>query len=251
MDHTHARPVGLLAFPDDTALANLANEGAAVVKRLGHGYYFVFGPAREVQHRLGLLNGALRLVGLGSSSALAPADLELALQVGRLASNLAGSEGRLDDAATGAVFAFEGYPEEAPNRASRVGLSEQADELGQRKIRVEWQATEQTRQGLRRLLELLSRDAGRTGLGRVRVQLVEGTYDENAVFYNHAAGTTRMHADPRRGVTDADGRIHGTANLFVAGSSLFPTAGFVNPMMTILALALRLADHLNTSMERN
>ena len=57
-------------------------------------------------------------------------------------------------------------------------------------------------------------------------------------------GTTRMHEDPALGVTDADGKVHGTANLYCAGGSVFPTGGISNPTLTILALALRLADHL-------
>ena len=60
----------------------------------------------------------------------------------------------------------------------------------------------------------------------------------------HHMGTTRMAASPREGVVDADCRVHGTANLFVAGSSVFPTTGNANPTLTIVALALRLADHL-------
>jgi choline dehydrogenase-like flavoprotein len=60
----------------------------------------------------------------------------------------------------------------------------------------------------------------------------------------HHMGTTRMHADPRRGVVDADCRVHGIANLYVAGSSVFPTSGAANPTLTIVALALRLAGHL-------
>jgi choline dehydrogenase-like flavoprotein len=63
-------------------------------------------------------------------------------------------------------------------------------------------------------------------------------------------GTTRMHADPARGVVDADGRVHGTQNLFVSGSSVFPTAGWAPPTLTIVALALRLADHLDTRLPR-
>ena len=60
----------------------------------------------------------------------------------------------------------------------------------------------------------------------------------------HHMGTTRMHADPHRGVVDADCRVHGIANLYVAGSSVFPTSGAANPTLTIVALALRLAGHL-------
>jgi choline dehydrogenase-like flavoprotein len=61
-------------------------------------------------------------------------------------------------------------------------------------------------------------------------------------------GTTRMHPDPKQGVVDADCRVHGVSNLYVAGSSVFPTGGYSNPTLTIVALALRLADHLRQRM---
>jgi hypothetical protein len=57
-------------------------------------------------------------------------------------------------------------------------------------------------------------------------------------------GSTRMHRNPRLGVVDADARVHGISNLFVAGSSVFPTSGSANPTLTIVALSLRLAEHL-------
>ena len=57
-------------------------------------------------------------------------------------------------------------------------------------------------------------------------------------------GTTRMHVDPREGVVDSDCRIHGTANAYVAGPSVFPTGGYANPVLTVVALTLKLADHL-------
>jgi choline dehydrogenase-like flavoprotein len=60
----------------------------------------------------------------------------------------------------------------------------------------------------------------------------------------HHLGTTRMAADARRGVVDENCRLHETENLYVAGSSVFPSAGFANPTLTIVALAIRLADHL-------
>jgi len=53
-----------------------------------------------------------------------------------------------------------------------------------------------------------------------------------------------MHADPRCGVVDPDGRVHGVPNLYVSGSSVFPSGGYANPTLTIVALAIRLADHL-------
>jgi choline dehydrogenase-like flavoprotein len=53
-----------------------------------------------------------------------------------------------------------------------------------------------------------------------------------------------MHEDPRQGVVDANCRLHGMSNLFIAGSSVFPTGGAAPPTLTIVALTLRLADHL-------
>jgi choline dehydrogenase-like flavoprotein len=61
---------------------------------------------------------------------------------------------------------------------------------------------------------------------------------------NHHMGTTRMSADPKQGVVDADCKVHGVANLYVAGSSVFPTYGASNPTMNLVALTLRLATHL-------
>jgi choline dehydrogenase-like flavoprotein len=60
-----------------------------------------------------------------------------------------------------------------------------------------------------------------------------------------------MHPDERLGVVDADCRVHGVPNLFVAGSSVFPTGGYANPTLTIVALAIRLADHLKALMGRS
>jgi choline dehydrogenase-like flavoprotein len=57
-------------------------------------------------------------------------------------------------------------------------------------------------------------------------------------------GTTRMHDDPKAGVVDSHCRVHGVENVFVAGSSVFPTSGHANPTLTVVALALRLADHI-------
>jgi choline dehydrogenase-like flavoprotein len=66
----------------------------------------------------------------------------------------------------------------------------------------------------------------------------------------HQIGTTRAHVDPRHGVVDSDCRVHGIANLFVAGSSVFPTAGRVNPTLTLVALAIRLSEKIQRSLIR-
>jgi choline dehydrogenase-like flavoprotein len=88
---------------------------------------------------------------------------------------------------------------------------------------------------------------GATGLGRVRLLLPEqGIAPLDLTGSHHHMGTTRMHRDPKQGVVDANSKLHGIANLSVAGSSVFPTYGAVNPTLTIIALALRLADHLRS-----
>ena len=62
----------------------------------------------------------------------------------------------------------------------------------------------------------------------------------------HHMGTTRMHVDAEQGVVDPDCRLHSVANVYLAGSSVFPTGGYANPTLTIVALAIRLADHLKS-----
>ena len=61
---------------------------------------------------------------------------------------------------------------------------------------------------------------------------------------SHHMGTTRMNDDPLRGVVDRNCKVHSVDNLYVAGSSVFPTSGVSNPTLSIVALTLRLADHL-------
>jgi choline dehydrogenase-like flavoprotein len=61
-------------------------------------------------------------------------------------------------------------------------------------------------------------------------------------------GTTRMSDNPRKGVVDRNCQVHGVHNLFVAGSSVFPTAGSGTPTLTLVGLAIRLADHLKARM---
>jgi len=61
-------------------------------------------------------------------------------------------------------------------------------------------------------------------------------------------GTTRMHVNPKQGVVDKNSRIHGMSNLFVAGPSVFPTGGYSNPVLTLVALSIRLGDHVKSVM---
>lgn len=140
-----------------------------------------------------------------------------------------------------------GYFEQAPNPDSRVMLGDEVDALGQRKICVDWRLTEldwhtyRTAAGLFGA-ELASSCGGKFQLepwlqdGSVAVPELRGTA--------HHLGTTRMSDDPNLGVVDRQCRVHGVDNLYVVGSSVFPTGGWAFPTFTIVALSMRLAEHL-------
>jgi choline dehydrogenase-like flavoprotein len=135
--------------------------------------------------------------------------------------------------------------EPRPNPDSRLTLSDERDELGLRRLQLHWAIAEPDLESIERLLEALGLWVGSAGLGRL--QLTRPINPENTEQFSgglHHMGTTRMSRDPDRGVVDPDCRVFDTDNLYVASSSVFPTAGYANPTLTIVALALRLAEHL-------
>jgi choline dehydrogenase-like flavoprotein len=71
--------------------------------------------------------------------------------------------------------------------------------------------------------------------------------NDRSIDMAHTMGTTRMSDNPKHGVADRDCGVHGVAGLYIAGGSVFPTCGHANPTLMILALAVRLADHLKRS----
>ena len=134
--------------------------------------------------------------------------------------------------------------EQGPNPESRVELSPDRDAMGVRRSRLEWKMTPTDIESIRRTMELLGLELGSSGRGRARQAISALSPWDGVGGGNHHMGTTRMSDSPSEGVVDADCQVHGVANLYVAGSSVFPTAGFANPTLTIVALALKLADHL-------
>ena len=150
-------------------------------------------------------------------------------------------------------IAPEGYPTAymvgcPPDPESRVTLIDTVDELGLRRVKLDWRLPLDFEQNVRRALEIFAQELGRNGLGRLRMNSSDTGYDPMTGITNghHHMGTTRMHTDPRQGVVDEHCRVHGVANLFIAGSSVFPTYSFDDPTMTIVALTLKLSDHLKS-----
>ncbi len=114
-----------------------------------------------------------------------------------------------------------------------------------REIVVDWQWTAADKNGAAAILRLLGEEIGRAGFGRLRASMqADGPWPDDFYGNEHHIGTTRMHRDPTLGVVDENCRVHGSANLYVAGSSVFPSGGANNPTLTIVALAVRLADHI-------
>ena len=91
---------------------------------------------------------------------------------------------------------------------------------------------------------------GRAGLGRIRssIEDIDGNLPDDSDVGLHQLGTTRMHENPGSGVVDANCRVHGMANLWIAGSSVFPTVGHERPTLNLIALALRLSDEIKRLM---
>jgi choline dehydrogenase-like flavoprotein len=132
---------------------------------------------------------------------------------------------------------------------SRVTLSDTVDALGMRETRLDWRLPSDFERTMYRAHELLAQELGRAGLGRMRIESAATTGQHPMQYLSqgsHHMGTTRMHTDPRSGVVDANARVHGIDNLFVAGSSVFPSFACDDPTFTIVALALRLSDHLKS-----
>jgi len=164
---------------------------------------------------------------------------------------------------------FLATAEQELNPDSRVRLGRRTDALGVPQVELDWQFTELDRRSIVEGMTIIGDELARTGIGRlqvtpgtIRFERTDGIRPyvgglaidaeaadpegfELGLGFHHMC-TTRMAASPAEGVVDADLRVHTVDNLFVAGSSSFGTAGASTPTYTLVALALRLADHLLT-----
>jgi choline dehydrogenase-like flavoprotein len=138
------------------------------------------------------------------------------------------------------------YCEQAPDPNSTVTLSTQRDHLGRQRVKLDWRLSERELQTLTYSHATLAAEVQRAGIGRFDSPLLgaDDAWRSAITGGFHHMGTSRMHVSPTEGVVDQNARVHSTANLYVTGSSVFPTGGYANPTLTIVAVALRLADHL-------
>jgi choline dehydrogenase-like flavoprotein len=139
--------------------------------------------------------------------------------------------------------------EQSPDRSNRIILGAEADIFGQRKIKLVWRWNELDLHSIRAAQEIFRNDLAAAGIGTFIP--TEETDSRSRPFNSphHFMGTTRMGNNPKNSVVDADCRIHDVPNLFIAGSSVFPTGGFANPTLTIIALTLRLANCIQSELQ--
>jgi choline dehydrogenase-like flavoprotein len=142
------------------------------------------------------------------------------------------------------VFRLNHMVEQVPNPNSRVSLSEERDAFGQNRVRLNWQMSAIDIRSIRRAQEIIDEELRRAGLGHLQIELHDDTPPPDLHGGWHHMGTTRMHRDPKQGVVDEHAKVHNLSNLYIAGPSVFPTGGYSNPVLTIVALTLRLADHI-------
>jgi choline dehydrogenase-like flavoprotein len=141
--------------------------------------------------------------------------------------------------------------ETAPRRESRVTLDRRTDAIGMPRAVVDWRVGEPELRTAEMFAARLDSMLAVNDLGRLVPVALERDLQrlsDQVAGGAHHIGTTRMAGDPRTGVVDRDCRVFGVENLFVAGSGVFPTSGWSNPTLTLLALAYRLADRLKTEL---
>jgi len=150
-------------------------------------------------------------------------------------------------------YSLDFHAEQEPNRESQVRLSAtERDEFGMPRLEVDWRYTRQDVATIANSVALFAEDVAKSGCGSYRFEPdeVEQEIRRYGAYGGHHLGTTRMGSDPRTSVVDADCRVHGVKNLYVAGGSVFATSSQANPTLTAVALALRLGTHLQGRIER-
>lgn len=149
------------------------------------------------------------------------------------------------DASNAAAYSLGGGCEVTPDPDRRLVLTGERDALSMPRLKLEMRLADSDFAQFRNTIEELGRQLleSRTGLVRL-TRKSRAEWLDGITYGNHHMGTARMSADPKTGAVDADLKVHGLENLYVAGSAVYPSYGAVNPTLSIVALALRLADHV-------
>jgi choline dehydrogenase-like flavoprotein len=146
---------------------------------------------------------------------------------------------------------FRCHVEQVPDPESRITLSDTPDACGMPIPVLDWRLHDLERRTAEVMVDQADKAFRAAGIGRVvaRPWLRDSSPDwkDTVVDAYHHIGATRMSDSPQTGVVDRDCRVHSVDNLFICSSSVFPAGGSENPTLTIIALALRLGDHLKAT----
>jgi choline dehydrogenase-like flavoprotein len=144
------------------------------------------------------------------------------------------------------VYPIDFNSEQSPNPNSRVFLSNVRDLFGTQKLVVDWRMDERDVHSIVESHVLFASAVAASGLGTLQFfdDDIEAAARSAVPVGGHHIGTARMDTNPKLGVVDSNCRLHSAENIYVASSAAFPTSGQANPTLTIVALAIRLADHL-------
>jgi choline dehydrogenase-like flavoprotein len=147
-------------------------------------------------------------------------------------------------------YSLDFHAEQEPIPSSRVTLAAERDALGLPRVMIDWHYSQGDVATARQAIKLFADDVARSGIGVFEYDpaSIELEMTRYGAYGGHHLGTARMGADPRTSVVDANCRIHGLKNLYVAGGAVFPTSSQANPTLTIVALAMRLAAHLRATL---
>lgn len=205
-------------------------------------------PTEKAMRERGILNCGLRLVRTNYD-----ATKQLVADLACIAPRLGKWAARQVDMRLGCGIRIRAAWEQAPRESNQVKLGTARDPLGIPRVELHWKYSALERHTVRQTVLLFGDWLASNGLGRVRLEPwladdADFPADDEQIG-NHHMGGTRMSDDPRTGVVDRDCRVHGLHNLYVGGSSVFPSAGHANPTLTIVQLALRLAGHLGSRID--
>jgi choline dehydrogenase-like flavoprotein len=151
-----------------------------------------------------------------------------------------GWDGLSDKSSLFTMFELFSLVEQAPDPSNVIKLGDDVDPNGQRKVEIHWRFSDLDKENVIRSRDVMRKEFAASGLGTLT--FTEELFTSPSSV--HPIGSTRMNDDPRHGVVDRNLKVHGVSNLYVATSSVFPTSGYANPTLTVLALVCRLADHL-------
>jgi len=187
------------------------------------------------------LSASARKGGLGSSLQTRAA------QTGRLAFNLMGRVGVFQQFAS--KLSVRGFFDQHPNPANGLTLLAERDPFGLPKAQVNWRLSEQDFASIRTFLDTLSEHFRTAGIGQFVSSVPDHQSDWDMTgVHSHFMGTTRMGTRTENSVADGHGRVHGQERLFLSGPGLFTTYSYANPVLTITALALRVAEGVERSL---